>query len=163
MRLFIGIALSEATRNQIDRYCIDHQLQGRIVALDNLHLTLVFLGEVSREQLSKLNQALDALVYPRFSLTATRIKKLRDMVIVTCQNPPILNQLHQAIVEIAKDCAIPIENRSFFPHVTVVRDNHAFVDEPFHFIDRVDEVTLFSSTIEQNKRIYRKITSVQLT
>ncbi|HHU56196.1 MAG TPA: RNA 2',3'-cyclic phosphodiesterase, partial [Acholeplasmataceae bacterium] len=44
MRMFIGFGLSLENKKKIEKLQKDLDVKGRFTAIDNLHLTLIFLG-----------------------------------------------------------------------------------------------------------------------
>ena len=94
----------------------------RLVAPDNLHLTLHFIGNVPRERLPQLRQALGVpcrafeLRLDQPQLWPHGIAVLTPQVI-----PDALLQLHAALGAVLRRLDLPTEARDFRPHVTFAR------------------------------------------
>jgi len=133
MRLFVAIELPREIRSILSGLHAD--IPGiRWVPPEQLHLTLHFLGEVAPEQLEPLCAALAAIAGSTFTLRLdhtgcfTRGTAPRILWVGVAQQPA-LQQLTAQIGRAIETCGIVLENRPFFPHITVGRViNHTSCD-----------------------------------
>jgi len=99
-------------------------LRGRRTSDDSLHLTLVFLGGVGREDLARLMAPPRNVITPAFLLTLddwgcwarNRIGWTAPTLI-----PEALNDLAANLQCWLRGAGFELENRPFAPHVTLVR------------------------------------------
>lgn len=98
---------------------------GRWIAAANLHLTLLFAGNVNRGTRQCLSQAAGELTLPCFSLTLSETGVWRKPQVAwlgaAALAEPVLQTLVNSLREIARECGLQPENRDFLPHVTLGR------------------------------------------
>ena len=97
---------------------------GRLVIADNLHLTLLFAGEVSLEQRHCLERMADAVRGAPFVLHFDRCGYWRRPQVVwwgCSESPAALVNLAQALQLGARQCGIAVDERSYTPHLTLAR------------------------------------------
>lgn len=133
IRAFIAIELSESVRQAITkqttrlRQYIGEELI-RWVSLENIHLTLKFLGEVPSNHLGFIKQSLAQTAAP-FSAFDLQIgglgsfpnSKLPRVLWVGIHAPATLPTLHQNIEAAMDKLGYKKEERPFFPHLTLGR------------------------------------------
>lgn len=90
---------------------------------EKLHLTLHFLGDVPRERVPALLEAVRTLPFTPFELVLQRVEVwnngvavLRPLVV-----PPALRDLHAAAGDRLQSLGHPREARAYRPHVTLAR------------------------------------------
>ena len=94
----------------------------RLVAPDNLHLTLHFIGNVPGEHLPELRQALRLPCQPfELNLDQPQLWPHGIAVLAPQTIPRALMQLQATLGEILRCLGLPTEARDFRPHVTFAR------------------------------------------
>ena len=161
MRLFIAIELPADLKMALGRLRMD--IPGaRWVPMEQIHLTLAFLGEVDETTVERLTGKLAKIHAPGFKLclsgTGCFPNRHRPRVLwVGLEPEPRLNDLVASVRSAVLACGIPQEERPFSPHITLARlklspprDFDAFLDQhqkqklpPF----TVREFTLFQSRL----------------
>ena len=124
MRAFVAINLSDTTGAEIA--ALQSRVPvGRATPVDNLHLTLSFLGEQPVAALEELHEALSDISQPGFSLKLGGLEVLggrRAKVLCLRAHPdPSLIALHDTVRSAARRVGIMPERRRFHPHVTITR------------------------------------------
>ena len=124
IRCFLAIAIPEAVADEIDD--IQDGLRGaNWVPAENLHLTLVFLGDQDRHALADLDAQLSALSAPGFELTLTGLGSFGGreprLVFANVSDSESLRRLQAKTEGAARDSGIEVENRRYTPHVTLAR------------------------------------------
>ncbi len=128
MRLFIGIFLPEEIRKKVEE--IQAKLEksglfnGKYAELENLHLTLKFLGEVDKEKLEKIQKSLSEVREESFNA------KIDQAGLFTPSRPRIVwlhlggpEELQKQIDEaMAKEGFVKEER--FMSHITIARVKH---------------------------------------
>lgn len=97
---------------------------GRRVPAENLHCTLVFLGNVEPAQRSCLEDAASRVEAKRFTLQFDRFGYFRrpQAAWIGCTaTPPALRELVAGLSHAAEVCGFPPEQRPYEVHLTVVR------------------------------------------
>lgn len=106
---------------------------GRAIPARNIHLTLVFLGDVERARLPGLEERARALAAPRFDLNVDRVQYWRHNRIVwagVAHCPPAALALVEQLAAAAAGEGIAVDRRPYVPHVTLLRDARRAPAEP---------------------------------
>lgn len=97
---------------------------GRVVAKDNIHLTLAFLGSLSLERTDELRAIGSSLRTGRFDLDLTRAgcwKRSQIGWIAPEQVPATLDLLVLRLHDLVSRSGIPVDDKPFRPHVSLLR------------------------------------------
>jgi 2'-5' RNA ligase len=186
MRLLTGIDLGDSLVSAVEasvarlRSRIQHscpELTARWVPRDNLHLTLVFIGEVADQDSAAVRSALEpAFEVQPFALridgfgTFPPSGPLRVIWMGVAEGAPELSRLHG---EVNRRLTRPGEARPYAPHLTVARIKEARgtvarVRRAGTAVSgqagttRVDAVTLFRSRLSANGSLYERLMRVPL-
>ena len=161
-RLFFALNPGSSTRARLAQIQSGLQLQGRPVAVDNLHMTLVFLGTVQRSRITTLRDIAAAMALPEIELVldlAGRFDKAGIAWLGCTRVPPALSGFQLALVQQLQDEGFKTENRGWTPHITLYRN----LRKPFETIS-VDAVNwrpagfcLMESRHERSGLIYQPI------
>ncbi|KFE36349.1 RNA 2',3'-cyclic phosphodiesterase [Thioclava atlantica] len=126
MRIFVVIELPEAVCDAVER--LQGELgAGRLVARDNLHLTLAFLGEIDEAEAMALHDGLEAIVWhpgPRVGLAGLELfgaPERPEALALGVRPDPDLVRWHGAVMRAARRAEISLPRRRFRPHVTLAR------------------------------------------
>ena len=98
---------------------------GRAVPERNIHLTLLFIGDVPRDRVAGLEALGSALVSPGCRLVVDRLEYWRHNRILWAgvgQCPPALTALVERLQQPAAAAGHRIERRPYVPHVTLRRE-----------------------------------------
>lgn len=97
---------------------------GRPTPPEKLHMTLHFIGNVPAERVATLQQTLRVAAEP-FELTLARPHVWNGgggmAVLEPVQVPPGLLRLHAALGRALDNAGLPVEERTYRPHVTLAR------------------------------------------
>ncbi len=95
------------------------------VDTERLHMTLHFLGDVRRDRLSEVTDAL-AVPIESFELRFANVECWPGglLVLVADAVPDPLKRLHAALRDAVSALSIPVDPRRFRPHVTLARRAH---------------------------------------
>jgi len=132
LRLFFAIPLPDAVRQQIHRLMQDLRQQFpaktiRWIPLNNLHITLRFIGACASNQLLPLISATqDALAtYPAFSFELSKLQffppRHPHILILNVAPNNELTQLNQILEQTLQALGFAAELRAFSPHLTLAR------------------------------------------
>lgn len=124
LRLFYALWPDDEIRNRLA--ALQSQVNGRKVVPENLHMTLAFLGQQSRELLPKLHQVIDELPFDSMTLEIDRFgyfKKPQVAWAGPSTAPQALIDLQLGLMEKLMQLQIPLKAAAGFkPHVTLARD-----------------------------------------
>lgn len=184
MRTFIAIKITPE-RKLIDIFStLKKSLEGESinwVDINNLHLTLRFLGETTHQQALEIVKSLEniSLNYQpfQFSLKGAGFFKSKNqprVLFLSVGNDVMLKQLAYEIEEGIVSLGFGREKRAFNPHLTVgriklIRNKNAFyslVDENRNTEIQqvpVSELIFYQSILTSAGAVYKPIKIVQLT
>lgn len=123
-RLFFALWPDAASRSQIDQLNQTLDQPGRKLVAENLHITLVFLGNVSDEIAAAVQQQAGTISARPFSLTFDEIDYWRrpKVLCMTCQRQPKpLYQLVNALTRMVEAFPLKPDKRAFRAHITLMR------------------------------------------
>jgi 2'-5' RNA ligase len=124
-RLFVAIELPAEIKEQLPR--LRESVPGaRWVPVDQLHLTMRFIGEVSEETLTAVRAALAGVHEKSFAITMEGVghfppRKPPRVLWVGLTAGPELADLQQQIEAALQSVGLAAEERPFSPHITLAR------------------------------------------
>ena len=124
MRLFIGLPVPAKLARAITRHARTIPLpKARWTAPENIHLTLVFLGEVAEPTLPSIKHELAELIITPFQIKLTTLNTFpRAGVFIAEVDPtPRLLHLQSQIAGSMVRCGFTPEDRPYQPHLTLAR------------------------------------------
>ncbi len=166
MRLFIAINFNTATRLKLVSLCDELSIKaknGSFAAPENLHLTLVFLGECDALELSAAQTAISTVDFQPFPISINRIGRfLRDggdIWWAGMEKSKALLDLQRELSEELIATGFSLDRRKYTPHITLgrkIRTNISpWLIEPFGEI--VNKVELMKSERVGGKLVYTAI------
>ena len=166
MRLFIAINFNGETRSNL--LALHDELRhkserGRFSLPENLHLTLVFLGECNAMQTAAAKDAMDAVVFDPFDLIIECIGRFRrggsDIWWAGVRENRDLLSLQQKLATGLRTKGFRFEKREYSPHITfgreIVTDVMPRLIEPFG--ETVSRIDLMKSEHVNGKLTYTSI------
>jgi RNA 2',3'-cyclic 3'-phosphodiesterase len=155
-------ALGEIAR-QAQREC-----GGRAVPAHNVHLTLLFIGDIARERVASLEALGSAVVSPGFTLQVDRMEYWRHNRILWAgveECPQPLRILVERVQQAAAAAGFRFDSRPYVPHVTLLREARRAPKEG-RFVTvswPVTELALVQSVQKERGRVYEVVRSWPLT
>jgi 2'-5' RNA ligase len=124
-RLFLALWPDEAIRRRlVECFPLLRGCGGRKVPLENLHITLAFLGSVDADTRACLEQQLDVVTASSFTLEMDELGFWRRPQVVwlgASQVPPALSALVNEVKKAMLVCSLEPESRPFQAHLTLMR------------------------------------------
>ena len=140
IRVFFAIWPEEKIREQLCSLPEKLELAccGRRVRAENVHLTLLFLGEIRANQLNMLCSAANKVREQSFDFIVDSVGywKFNRLIYATAGEVPqrLLRLVHSLKVQMPT--IVSFENRIFKPHITLVRKcNLNFLPKSLHYLD----------------------------
>ncbi|HEY9061740.1 MAG TPA: RNA 2',3'-cyclic phosphodiesterase [Pseudobacteroides sp.] len=182
MRAFIGIDFDKDQRNKIyelQQRLRQYAVRGRWKHIDNFHLTLKFLDDISLSQQAQIDSAMNQIcnnLKPfRLIIKDMGIFNGRDLIRVLWLglggDIKELGALHMDIDRAMETIGFVPEKRSYKPHVTIGQDivfecsfeeiRKSIGELDFSTVD-VRNLHLFKSEQIANKRVYTKVADYKL-
>lgn len=127
MRLFLAINFDARTREHI--LAAQRRLQevgrGKFPRPENLHLTLVFLGELAPQREAAIREAMDSVSVPAIRLVFDRTGRFRredgDLWWLGLAPNGALTTLQKELSDSLRSRGFILESRRFSPHITLAR------------------------------------------
>lgn len=126
MRLFIAIQLSEGMREAISAIQISLYTQGvrgNYTPLENLHLTLAFIGEY--DDPDHVLEVIRSVPFEPFELTLDGFGAFGDLWWVGLERSEELQRFVRRLRHALAEADIPFDRKRFTPHITLLRRANA--------------------------------------
>lgn len=151
-RLFVAIDLPEEVKSHLARLARG-LAGGRRVPVEQLHLTLRFIGDTETPALEKLKSALKEVAAESFSLEVGGIghfppSRFPRVLWVGVTPSPVLLRLQEEVELAVQSAGIPPDSRPFSPHITIARLKDAPLDRVRRFELEQGSFTAGSFTVE---------------
>lgn len=177
MRLFIAINFNEEIK---DKLCnIMQRLKqsassGNFTHRENLHLTVVFIGEVPPEKINSVKAAMDKLYGEPFMLSINGLGYFKrdegNIYWIGVEKNDTLSSINNQLSAELTKAGFTIEKREFKPHLTlgrkVILDNNFYSNEFAKCIPamtmKADKISLMKSERINGKLTYTEIYSNKL-
>ncbi len=165
MRLFIGLPISAELASAIIRHAQRLSLtKPRWTTPENIHLTLVFLGEVAEQKLPSIKHELDGLHVAPITIRLTNLNTFQRASVLIAEidpSPPLLHLQSQIAASMVR-CGFPPEDRPYHPHLTLARfhgslrltNTQRTLPAPLQHAFRADTVNLYRSNLSSNGSHY---------
>ena len=127
MRLFISINIEGELAKMFSKKVEElkkHSIRGRFPEPENMHLTVVFLGET--ENVEAVKQAMDNIKARPFELKFRKIGKFtrqgRETYFVSLRGAAALKSINHQLTEALSDAGFELDKREYTPHLTLGRN-----------------------------------------
>ena len=168
-RVFFALWPDDAQCDELYNAAKSVQLKtgGRVMRRENLHQTLVFIGNIADDKLPTVKAAAEPNAMPGFMLEFGTLRYWRHNRIVWAapiSTPEPLLELVTALEARLDAAGIEYDKRAYQPHITLVREARSPGEPPpIDFGWPVRDFTLVESAHEARGVIYRAIARWPLT
>jgi len=126
LRLFFALWPDDDVRESLAKFNIElaQQCTGNPMRASNLHITLAFLGNVTKNRLDCLLPMAKAITFKPFEMTLNHLGIFNSSKIIWAgleEEPDALVKLAAALYKGAIACDIQMDPRPFKPHLTLMR------------------------------------------
>ncbi|MGD8999576.1 MAG: RNA 2',3'-cyclic phosphodiesterase [Granulosicoccaceae bacterium] len=126
LRLFFALWPDDQVRKQLGKIQREAVLQhrGRPVHVDNLHITLAFIGHVPTSDLPCLEEMAERIRFTPFTLQLDQLgafSRSRVLWLGASEVPEALQDLARRVNEGVAACGFDIDERPFKAHLTLMR------------------------------------------
>lgn len=173
MRLFIAIDINSQWKEEfknIQRDILLHSRNSRIIDMENLHLTLKFLGEVDNNKYKDIKSVLDNLktdinsIDLEVSNLGSFDRRDNELVWVGLENNRKLKKLQNTLEGEFEKIGFKKDNRKFKPHITIAKNvvwkENFRVDDlikPVLSPIKVNKIALYETVFTDKGVKYKKI------
>lgn len=124
MRSFVALSLPEDLSARLAARIAGFPA-GRVVAPENLHITLAFLGDQTDLVLEELHHGLGSIFLPAFEVKIDGFGSFggsQPRALYAAVTPsPSMSTLHKAVRRAARIAGIDLPHERFVPHITLAR------------------------------------------
>ncbi|SDI80108.1 RNA 2',3'-cyclic phosphodiesterase [Aliiruegeria lutimaris] len=128
MRCFLAISLPDPVLDRLEMLAARLPV-GRVPPRENLHLTLVFLGDVAEMQARDLHLALSEITHPAVEISFAGLDLFGgakpEILHAAVRPEPGIVHLHDKVQQAARRSGLELKRTRFRPHVTLARFNRA--------------------------------------
>ena len=160
MKLFIGIKIDDLIKKKINNYFklfYENNVRGNYTKINNLHMTLVFLGEVGENKVPILKNIIKNINLETNEIHLTKTSLLKEILVCDVEKTNEINNMYLNLCEELKKNNFLFEEHSLRPHVTLIRkveNGQKYLDLDMNMISRFSRITLFESKRINNELIY---------
>ncbi|WP_170360487.1 RNA 2',3'-cyclic phosphodiesterase [Ruegeria arenilitoris] len=167
IRCFVAIPVS----SEIAQICADVARAancGRSLPAENLHLTLAFLGDQTRNALIELNDHFEVLRRPAISVRLSGLGSFGISLHMVVEPDPGLLHLHESVLQCIGRAGLTLQRRRFRPHITIVRGIESALNKAILHIPVpqttmvVTQFNLNSSTLRPDGARYETLSTYPL-
>lgn len=170
MRTFVAVEIhSEGVLNSIAKLQSDFKIKATPVQRQNMHFTLLFLGEISEESVEEVKKALATISFKSFEIKFNHVGVFPDAKFPRVIWIGVDEEGSRQLVDLAGQVEKKLESlgykadKTFTPHLTIFRirnriDDISNILEKFKIIDLgidlVQDLKLKKSILTPNGPIY---------
>lgn len=160
MRLFIGIKIDDKAKKKINSYfnlLYENKVTGNYTKISNLHMTLVFIGEISEDKVEVIKGILRSIEIKTNVINITKMTMLKDILIGEVKEEKALLDMYDSIKAKLREAKINFDDHSLYPHITLIRkvnNQEKFVGKDMNIDSYFDHITLFESKRINNDLVY---------
>lgn len=164
MRLFIAVQLSDEMKKTITGTLHNYKkmgIKGNYVPMQNLHMTLAFIGEVTSAE--GIKEAMKTVRYSPFRLSLTETGTFGDLLWIGAKGNQGMKSAVRDLRSALDAAGISYDKKEFQPHITLIRKVSGNVKKnlPFEKSEMmVKKISLMKSTSKDGKMVYTEIFSI---
>ena len=178
MRVFIGLPIPDVLKHEfhmIQKDVMKQSIKGHWTKSNNLHLTMLFIGDMNERDIEKLNEALSIELkgLPSFAIQTGDLgdfERENDYIVWVGIHKGIkkLSFLFNQIRETVQHLDIPYDDKPFKPHITLarqVRYEDNFSIKSIHItphIMHVNQIHFYQSSSIDGELIYTPLYTYSL-
>ena len=162
MRLVVAIPLSDEMKKSITSLLHEMKqkgIKGNYVPLQNLHLTLAFIGET--DDPGRVKDALKNIQIKPFKLSFSEMGTFGDLLWAGIKGNQGLSAAAKTVRDALDAAGVKYEHDKFEPHITIIRKvsgNWKQIPAPKGEM-MVKKISLMKTTFKDGKPVYSEVTS----
>lgn len=163
MRLFVAIQLSSDIQKSITATMHDLKkagVRGSYVPIQNLHLTLAFIGETDNP--GAVRDALKSVAFKPFKLSLSEMGTFDDILWAGVKGNQGLSAAAKSVRDALAAAGIPYDEKKFVPHITLIRHmigpwKNAPAPKGEMMVKRI---SLMKTTFKDGKTVYTEVAAI---
>lgn len=177
MRTFIAINFDQDVKNRlidIEKSLKNMSEKGRFTSKDNLHLTLIFLGEIAEDRVKLAQLCVKNITAPKFEMIVNRLGRFKrpdgDIYWAGIETDLTLTSIYSQLYKNLNSYDFYIKDSEYVPHLTLARDLILKNEEEMEkykenfekIVIQVDNIQLMKSEMLDNKLTYTALYTKEL-
>jgi len=161
MRLFIAINFSESIKKELIRQINSLKEQsryGNFTRIENLHLTLAFIGESTR--ISDIKKVMDGVTQDSFNISIKGSGRFGSLYRVGLKKESKLFDIAEYLRNELDKNGFSIDKKPFSPHITIARE--IVSDSPISLSVKETDMTVNKISLMRSDRINGKLTYTEI-
>lgn len=158
MRAFLGIDFDSESFKKINNLMLNLSksgVKGNFTKKDNLHLTLLFLGELNKEEINQVENIMDSIDFDDFTVEIKKLTSLKDMLVLEVESEKLM-LLQKEISSKVSKTKIKFDDKKYYPHITLVRKSSMKLEKELNINGNVNCFYLYSSQRVDGNLVYKK-------
>lgn len=145
VRAFIAVDIPEEIRESISAFANESMPEGvGPVGVDQMHITLFFLGNVNEQQIERVKMAMQETECENFDISLTGVATFIDdrpnvLFVKIVDGAERLNDYYVRLRRRLEGIGVRLEARAFTPHLTIARVQRMSVDALARIRKLIDE------------------------
>lgn len=176
MRTFIALRFEEVANDIIYNTLKEVKTisdTGNFTHKKNLHLTVLYIGETSKETLEAMKSKLMEINLKGFDYTANQIRTFKKsssrlIVYLAVDKIEALENLYLNVHKLLKEIGVTIRSEKYTPHITLARQVLIKNGESLHNIDttslllKAKSISIMESTRVADLLVYKELYNIPL-
>lgn len=160
MRVFIGIKIDDKVKKKINNYFnlyYENKVRGNYTKLSNLHMTIVFIGEVDDNKIPLIKKIIKEVNYKINEIHLTKTAKLKDILVCEAERNKEIFDIYHELNKKLQANGFNVEDKELYPHITFIRkveNGDKFVGQEINLYSCFSHITLFESKRTNNDLVY---------
>lgn len=166
IRTFLALPVNHSTEKQLFKA---QEIPLHCRRTNHPHITLLFIGDTTPEQLSLLKTTLANFEWPALlNLHTTRIapfpKNSSKILAAFVEPNSYLTKLQKTLAELFRNSGLPCDHKRFSPHITLARSKSAIHCnyKPVDIEFTVEQAVLFQSELKSEGSHYTALQKYRL-
>ena len=161
MRLFIAIKFSAEIKKELINQIEDLKnkaFRGNFTRVENLHLTMAFIGESNRIQ--DIKKIIDSIKSESFDIKLSGSGRFGSLYWIGIEKEPRLFAIAEYLRETLDKNGIPVDKKPFSPHITIARE--VVSDAPIKLMVKQTSMSVTKISLMRSDRINGKLTYTEI-
>lgn len=167
MRTFVGIKLDNKYRGKITNiigYLKQNGISGNYTDINNVHLTLSFIGEIDEDKVSLIKKIIENIDINNINVIINSVKVFKTYLIFEVEKTNELLRVQKELADNLLKNGFNVDTKEYYPHITIIRKPENVnsialnnINKNLNIISKVTEITLFESTRINGRLQYIKL------
>ena len=125
MRTFVGIKLDNKYRGKITNiigYLKQNGISGNYTDINNVHLTLSFIGEIDEDKVSLIKKIIENIDINNINVIINSVKVFKTYLIFEVEKTNELLRVQKELADNLLKNGFNVDTKEYYPHITIIRE-----------------------------------------